>query len=393
MSSLGVYIQVPSCASKCSFCNFSSRVERASFFDSYCRALAQEIKRLPEVYAAHGISPGLLTVPVDTLYVGGGTPSLLGAARLDGLMGALRARFELCPTLEFTFEVTPGSVDADFFERARGWGLNRLSVGAQTFNDRELRAVGRLHSASETCDLVKLAQRQGVQNISLDLIAGLPYQTEASWQHALETAARLKPQHISLYLFEMDEKSRLGREVLQKGMRYHATAVPGEAFVTEAYENGRRFLEREGLTQYEISNFALPGFESRHNQKYWRLNPYVGLGAGAHSFDGERRWANETDAQVYQERLAHGTSPISEVRWLSPEEQVEEFFFLGLRQRQGVNLSLAGERWGSARLAPWKERIAGLAAEGWLEQTGPNIRLPERAYLISNEVFQEFETI
>jgi len=191
----------------------------------------------------------------------------------------------------------------------------------------------------------------------------------------------------------MDEKSRLGREVLRKGTRYHAIAVPGEAFVADAYENGRRFLEREGLTQYEISNFASPGFESRHNQKYWRLDPYVGLGAGAHSFDGERRWANETDAWMYHERLAHGTSPISEVRSLSPEEQVEEFFFLGLRQRQGVDLSLARRRWGTGRLALWKERIAGLAAEGWLEQNGPNIRLPQRAYLVSNEVFQEFVTV
>jgi len=390
MNRLGVYIQVPFCASKCSFCNFSSRVEPSSAFDSYGQSLLQEIERLPESYAAQGISPGLLKYPVDTLYVGGGTPSLLGAARLGGIVQAIRKRFEVCGEAEFTLETTPGSADCDFLAQARAWGLNRLSVGAQTFDDRELRAVGRLHLAKATCDLVRMARTAGLCNISLDLIAGLPYQTETSWQHTLETAVRLEPTHISLYLFELDEKSRLGKEVLREGTRYHATAVPGEAFLADAYENGRRFLEGEGYTQYEISNFALPGFESCHNQKYWRLEPYVGIGAGAHSFDGEHRWANETDPYMYQKRFAEGLSPIAELRSLSRQEQVEEFFFLGLRQRQGVDLTQAGERWGLGPLGLWKQRIAELAAEGWLERSGPVIRLPQRAYLVSNEIFKEF---
>jgi len=390
MNILGVYVQVPFCASKCSFCNFSSRVERASVFDSYSGALENEIKDLPEAYAARSISRELLTLPVDTLYMGGGTPSLLGARRLERIIRALQARFEFCPDLEFTLEVTPGSADADFLAQARRWGLNRLSIGAQTFDDLELRAVGRLHRASETGELVKLARRQGIQNISLDLIAGLPHQTKNSWRHTLEAAARLEPQHISLYLFEIDEKSRLGRELLGQGTHYHASAVPGEAFVTDAYEDGREFLEREGLTQYEISNFARPGFESRHNQKYWRLDPYLGLGAGAHSFDGQRRWANHTDPRAYSETVARGTSPIDELRLLSAREQAEEFFFLGLRQRQGVNLSLAEQQWGTDQVARLKERIAALTAEGWLEQNGSTLRLAERAYLVSNEVFQEF---
>ena len=390
MNRLGVYIQVPFCASKCSFCNFSSRVEPSSAFDSYCQALLREIERLPESYAGRGISRGLLNAPVDTLYVGGGTPSLLGAARLGSVVRAIRKRFEFCDEVEFTLETTPGSADGDFLSQARTWGLNRLSVGAQTFDDRELRAVGRLHSTKATRDLVEATRLAGLNNISLDLIAGLPYQTEASWQHTLETAVRLEPTHISLYLFELDEKSRLGREVLREGTRYHAPAVPGEAFLADAYENGRRFLEREGYGQYEISNFALPGFESRHNQKYWRLDPYVGIGAGAHSFDGEHRWANETEPQMYQKKLAEGHSPIAELRALSRQEQVEEFFFLGLRQSQGVNLTQAGERWGWGPLALWKERMAELAAEGWLERSGPVIRLSQRAYLVSNEIFKEF---
>lgn len=390
MSTLGVYIQVPFCASKCSFCNFSSRVERTSLFDSYGLSLEEEIAGIPEAYAAHGVDRELLTLAVDTLYLGGGTPSLLGAARLERIIRALQAQYELCPELEFTLEVTPASAGADFLDQVRRWGLNRLSIGAQTFDGRELRAVGRLHGARETCELVKLGQSLGIQNISLDLIAGLPYQTKTSWQHTLETAARLKPQHISLYLFEIDDKSRLGREILQQGTRYHAAAVPGESFVTDAYEGGQEFLERQGYVQYEISNFAWPGFESRHNRKYWQLDPYVGFGAGAHSFDGQRRWANKADPSAYCDALARGTSPIEEFRLLSPQEQVEEFFFLGLRQRQGVNLALAEQRWGPDRVALWKERIERLEAEGWLEQNGSTVRLPERAYLVSNEIFQEF---
>jgi oxygen-independent coproporphyrinogen-3 oxidase len=390
MNSLGIYVQIPFCASKCSFCNFSSRVERTTLFDSYSLALEEEIEGLPEVYAAHRINRELLTLPMDTLYIGGGTPTLVGAARLEGIIRKLQARFAPCPELEFTLEVTPGSASANFLAQARRWGLNRLSVGAQTFDDRELQAVGRLHAARETRELVKLGQRLGIENISLDLIAGLPYQTRTSWRHTLETAARLEPRHISLYLFEIDEKSRLGREILGEGTRYHAAMVPGEAFVTDAYEEGREFLEREGYVQYEISNFAWPGFESRHNQKYWRLDPYLGLGAGAHSFDGQRRWANDADPYTYAERLARGASPIAELRLLSPQEEVEEFFFLGLRQRQGVDLCLAEQRWGADRIALWKERIEGLTAEGWLEQAGPTVRLPKRAYLVSNEIFQEF---
>jgi oxygen-independent coproporphyrinogen-3 oxidase len=390
MQTLGIYVQVPFCASKCSFCNFSSRVEHAGVFDEYCRALELEIERLPVIYEGQGTGRQFFELPVDTVYLGGGTPSLLGARRLAGIIAALRRRFQFRPPLEFTLEITPGSAESDFLARARDLGINRLSIGAETFDDGELRAVGRLHSAAETCELVRLARRAGFENISLDLIAGLPYQTEVSWLKSLRAATTLRPEHLSLYLFEIDEKSRLGREVLDGGTRYHASAVPSEEFMADAYEAGREFLTREGHTQYEISNFALPGFESRHNQKYWQLAPYVGLGAGAHSFDGAHRWANEANPKLYGEKLASNASPVAEVRSLSPVEQLEEFFFLGLRQREGVNLLLAARRWGSERVNSWRERINTLARDGWLEEANGRIWLTERAYLVSNEIFQEF---
>jgi oxygen-independent coproporphyrinogen-3 oxidase len=390
MQPLGVYVQVPFCASKCSFCNFSSRVAPRTIFDLYSDALEQEIDRLVAGFAAYGLAEEILALPADTVYFGGGTPPLLGVERLKRIVHALHARFRVPAGSEFTIEVTPGSADTQFLIDAMRLGMNRLSIGAQTFEDQELRAVGRLHSAADTRELVRRARGAGFDNISIDLVAGLPHQYFESWKHNLAAALRLQPQHISIYLFEIDEKSRLGREVLQGGARYSAQAVPGEEFMADAYEIGREVLRSEGYIQYEISNFARPGYESRHNLKYWQLAPYVGLGAGAHSFDGINRWANEDDAKLYIDKLGAKRSPIAGIRKLSPEERLEEFFFLGLRQVEGVSLALASRRWGKDRLSRWQGKIRTLARDGLLTMAGDNIRLAETAYLVSNEVFREF---
>lgn len=390
MATLGIYIQVPFCASKCSFCNFSSRVVSSSWFESYSRVMAEEIERLPVILESEGIGKAILDLPVDTIYVGGGTPSLLGANRVGAIFEALRRRVNLERLAEFTLELTPGSADDEFLVDARAMGVNRLSVGAQSFHDRELRSVGRLHSADDTRGLVRRARHFGFRNLSLDLIAGLPYQTMPAWVKSLCRAIELRPEHLSVYLFEVDEKSRLGREVLNKGSRYHASFLPGEDFMAEAYDVAREVLGREGYRQYEISNFALAGYESLHNRKYWRLEPYVGLGAGAHSFSGLCRWANEPEVGRYAAKLTAEQSPIAEFHHLSPEEQLEEFFFLGLRQSEGVDLMLASDRWGPGWLARWEETISNLTKEGWLERKSETVRLKESAYLISNQIFQEF---
>jgi oxygen-independent coproporphyrinogen-3 oxidase len=390
LQSLGIYLQVPFCASKCSFCNFSSRVAPRHIFDRYSAALEQEIDGLADAFKSYGLAGELLAWPVGTIYFGGGTPPLLGVERLRRIVRALHERFRVLDTGEFTIEVTPGSADMHFLSEALRMGMNRLSIGAQTFEDHELRTVGRLHSAADTVELVGRARSVGFVSVSIDLVAGLPHQTFESWRRSLEAALRLAPQHISLYLFEIDEKSRLGKEVLERGTRYHAPAVPDEEFMVEAYELGRETLGREGYMHYEISNFARPGFQSRHNLKYWQLAPYIGLGAGAHSFDGMNRWANQDDVNVYIETLAGLHWPLTGVTKLSPEEQLEEFFFLGLRQTQGVSLELARKRWGNDLLSRWQEKIATLAHDGLLTKSGDNIKLAETAYLVSSEVFQEF---
>ncbi|MGA2986884.1 MAG: radical SAM family heme chaperone HemW [Terriglobia bacterium] len=393
MSTLGIYIQVPFCESKCSFCNFSSRVERSTIFDQYTRCLQRELEGWQSLFAEFGIPPESLTHTVDSIYMGGGTPTLLGDERLELVVHALRDHLRWDGDVEFTLETTPGSADPRLLHALQGLGVNRLSIGAQTFADRELRAVGRLHSADDTSELVHRARQAGFQNLSLDLIAGLPYQTEDSFRRSLEATAKLRPEHVSLYLFEVDEKSRLGREVVHAGNRYHAAAVPGDEFMADAYESGCAFLANEGYAQYEISNFALPAFESRHNRKYWQLKPYIGLGAGAHSFDGGRRWSNQIEVQSYLAKLDTGQPPIDEFRILTADEQVEEFFFLGLRQVEGVNLEQARERWGAAHLQRWDGKIHDLAQEGWVVVQGDSVRMAPHAYLVSNEIFQEFVSV
>jgi oxygen-independent coproporphyrinogen-3 oxidase len=390
MSNLGIYIQIPFCSSKCTFCNFSSSVERSSIFDLYARMLWREVDGLRRHLPAQCISVDLLSHMVDSIYMGGGTPALLGAERLNLIVEALRDLLHWGENVEFTIETTPGSVSAGLLRSFRELGINRLSIGAQTFDEQELGATGRLHTVNETVDLVSQARKVGFANISLDLIAGLPHQSKESFRHSLEATAKLRPEHVSMYLFEVDDKSRLGREMVHGGDRYHAAFVPTDDFMADAYGIGCAFLASEGYIQYEISNFALPGFGSIHNQKYWRLAPYLGLGAGAHSFDGARRWANQVDVRHYLARLQSEESPIDDVRILTPEELSEEFFFLGLRQVKGVDLEVVRQRWSSEFLKRWEDKIEQLCGQGWVIRSGENVRMVREAYLISNEIFQEF---
>jgi oxygen-independent coproporphyrinogen-3 oxidase len=390
MNTLGVYIQIPFCGSKCSFCNFSSQVARDDLIARYCQALEREIAEWARLATTVGIASATLQLPVDTVYIGGGTPPIVSPERLRRIVTKVREHFEVETPCEFTSEITPASADEDFLNTVRDWGVNRLSIGAQSFSDRELRAVGRLHSAADTHKTVAEARRAGFGNISLDLIAGLPGQTESSWRESLRAVDRLRPEHVSVYIFEVDDKSRLGREVVRHGERYHAAEVPDENFMADAYEYAREFLRGAGYRQYEISNFALHGFESRHNQKYWRREPYLGFGAGAHSFDGERRWANEISPEGYTQCLARDEPPATDIRRLAPEEQIEEFFFLGLRQSEGVDLAQARRRWGDSALGRWESVIAGLAGRDLLIRENNRVRLPDHALLVSNEIFQEF---
>lgn len=385
MSTLGIYVQVPFCQTKCTYCNFHTGVVSSDRFAPYIKAIQQEITRTRAIFDASSVAhEHLLTLPVDTLYIGGGTPSLLDSQLLRGLLDIIRDNFH-SDWREVTLEADPETIDP---AKARHWaasGINRISFGSQSFVDSELKAAGRIHRAADVYNAVPILRDAGIHNISFDLIAGLPRQTHASWRQSLAETITLSPEHISIYMMEIDEGSRLGLEVLNGGLRYSACELPTDEATTEFYELAQHQLKAAGYEQYEISNWAKPGFASRHNLKYWRREPYLGFGAGAHSFSGTQRWANLHDAAAYVSALTTGKPPTESAESVTAEAALEEELFLGLRQIAGINLSRVQRQYG----VDLHEKVNRLAARGMVQQQGDTLRLsPDRLH-VSNEVLVE----
>jgi oxygen-independent coproporphyrinogen III oxidase len=358
-------------------------------------AVCQEIRGHREFYRAAGVNlpEGFEKVIVDTVYFGGGTPSLLEPELLGRMIGAIRETFaeggaSPSPTgqlLELTLEADPETVTA---EKSAAWvvaGINRVSFGVQSFSDRELVAAGRMHRRADIYRAAETLRDAGIRNISFDLIAGLPWQTRDSWQESLEELGKLAPEHVSVYLLEVDEGSRLGLEILQSGTRYSAGAVPSDDAMAEFYETACSFLAKLGYHHYEISNWARPGFESRHNLKYWRREEYLGFGAGAHSFSGTQRWANAHDAAAYVGAIEAGRLPIEQLEPVTPESALEEELFLGLRQLDGIDVGRIEREYGVGL----GERFKGLQESGLVERNGEIVRLAPAKLSVSNEVFVE----
>ncbi len=360
----GVYISYPFCAQKCTYCNFASGVATRRLQEEYLEALGEEIR-------GH-----IWQWRPETVYLGGGTPSAMEEEALARLFEALPdARW-----LEATIEAAPGGITA---RKARAWrraGITRVSLGVQSFVAGEIARTGRKHTAAIVAAEVALLRDAGIAGINIDLIAGLAGQTRSSWIESLAWVDRVEPEHVSVYMLEVDDDSRLGREILAGGARYGAREVPVEDTVAELYELAVDELARQGLARYEISNFARPGHESRHNRKYWLREPYAGFGADAHSFDGQRRWQNVESAREYVERRRAGRSPAMEA---TPAQADQERFFLGLRLSEGI-LPHA-EEW-----LRWREPIEGFLSAGLIERHGDRLKLSRRGVLLSNEVFQEF---
>lgn len=384
---LGLYISVPFCRSKCSYCNFASDVFSSSVFGRYVDRVCTDIVRSRESGRECGVD---FDASVDSVYFGGGTPTVLDASQLERLFVAIRSTFDLRTDAEITVECAPGTMSGATFDLFARCGVNRVSLGVQSFVDQEARSVGRLHNrATVLADIVRL-RSEGIANISLDLIAGLPHQSSESWEESLEQVLASGATHASVYMLEVDQESRLGRELIAGGARYHASFVPDDDATADFYEIACHRLNRAGLRQYEISNFARPGRESRHNQKYWTRQPYLGFGVDAHSMlpssepgiDGVR-FRNPDSLESY---LA-GDRP--EPTAISSRAALEEELFLGLRLLRGVNLEDLNRRFAaSAEILP--SIVGQLIGEGLLEQEGAVIRLNERGRLLSNEVFERF---
>jgi oxygen-independent coproporphyrinogen-3 oxidase len=384
MNRLGIYVQVPFCQTKCTYCNFHTGVFSKDLYAPYVRAVCREINEFPRALAENGITEVSGDV-VDTVYFGGGTPSLLEPAHLSQIIETIRVYFPV-QFEEVTLEADPETISP---EKADAWleaGFNRISMGVQSFNDAELRPAGRMHRRVDIFEATKILRTAGFANLSYDLIAGLPHQTDASWQDSVEQLLSLRPEHVSIYLMEIDEGSRLGLEVLQSGDRYSAKSIPSDDSMADYYESGSRQLAAAGYAHYEISNWGLPEFESRHNLKYWRREPYFGFGAGAHSFNGSQRWANAHDPAAYSNAIHAGKFPIEQLESVSHGQALEEELFLGLRQLSGIDLGAVETKYGTSL----RSRIGELLAQGLVEWDGPRLRLSPERLSVSNEVFVHF---
>ncbi|HET6931801.1 MAG TPA: radical SAM family heme chaperone HemW [Candidatus Acidoferrum sp.] len=388
MGNLGVYIQVPFCQTKCTYCNFHTGVVSPGRFAPYAAAVCREISDHRQLLESAGVGrpavKGLQSYTVDTVYIGGGTPSLLEPELLASMLEELRNNFA-CSFTEVTLEADPETITPEKAAYWAGAGINRISFGTQSFVDEELKAAGRMHRREDIYRAVPLLRAAGIRNISFDLIAGLPKQTDASWRQSLSEAIALQPEHISIYMMEIDEGSRLGLEVLQSGSRYSAKDLPSEESMAEFYELAQAELKSAGYLQYEISNWAKPGFESRHNLKYWQRESYLGFGAGAHSFSGTRRWANRHDAAAYVAAISEGKSAIESVDALTSALALEEEFFLGLRRLSGIDLARIQREYEVSL----SEKVGELSVRGMVEKHGDNLRLPAGKLSISNEIIVE----
>jgi oxygen-independent coproporphyrinogen-3 oxidase len=389
---LGIYIQVPFCRTKCTYCNFHTGVFSSGMYAPYVDGLVREIFEGDSLYHAAGISSSTCrctaALNVDTVYIGGGTPSLLAPADLQRTLDALRGSF-VCSLEEVTLEADPETITA---EKVRGWmaaGINRISMGTQSFDDKELAAAGRLHRRADIYVANKTVRAAGIQNISFDLIAGLPHQTEQSWKRTVGELIALAPEHISIYMLEIDEGSRLGREVLNGGARYSAGAIPEDDSIADFYEYACAELAAAGYEHYEISNWAKPGLRSRHNLKYWLREPYFGIGAGAHSFDGTMRWANAHDPAGYSAALSAGKLPVEQKEVLSEEQALDEELFLGLRLLEGIDVSALEARYNTALWNSLRKRIDPLVERGLVEWRERRLCLTPNRLAVSNEVFVE----
>jgi oxygen-independent coproporphyrinogen III oxidase len=356
----GVYISYPFCGQKCTYCNFASGVLPRELEASYLAALEREIARQRWQWTP------------ETVYFGGGSPNRMAPGALANTLSRIPSRKSW---REATMEAAPGELSAELIAAWARAGINRVSLGVQSFVEAELRRTGRKHTAEIVARDVAMLAEAGITNVNLDLIAGLPGQTPASWQASLDWIARLAPPHVSVYMLEVDEDSRLGLEILGQGPRYGAPDVPDEDLTADLYETAVERLARIGIARYEISNFARPGAESVHNLKYWRLEPYIGFGADAHSFDGGLRWQNVETAANY--------AAVADPRANTTKASADERFFVGLRLAEGIEPT-------GVELMRHSAAIETFIDDGLLEFEGPRLRLTSRGMLLSNEVFAEF---
>jgi putative oxygen-independent coproporphyrinogen III oxidase len=375
MTHAGLYIHIPFCRSRCSYCDFATGIYQGELADRYVRALVAEIAATAPAGR-----------PVDTIYFGGGTPSLLTPSQLERILVALHDRFVVDRDSEITLEMNPGTVTRDQLRAFRDLGVNRASFGAQTFDDAELAKLGRSHTSAETLKTFHELRAAGFANVSFDLIAGLPGQTLAGWQRNIEQSLALQPEHLSFYLLEVHSGTPLADHI-RRGIQ----PKPDDDLAAVMYEWMIQRASEAGYEHYEISNLCRPGLHSRHNTKYWTGAPYFGFGCSAHSFNGRsRRWSNQRDVLRYVEAVEQGVSPVVEDHELSDADLRAEALFLGMRMMRGVDVREYNDLFGVDLCAEHRDDLDRFREAGLVECDGDLIRLTRNGALMSNEVFAAF---
>ena len=363
---LGLYLHIPFCKSKCTYCDFYSLPHSEEKMDAYTAAL---IRHLEEV------APRCARQTVDTVYFGGGTPSYLGEKRLTQLLKTVKKRYHVTPDAEITLEANPDSAgDWKTLRALRKAGFNRISLGVQAADDAMLRRIGRVHTWDQVLSAVAAARMAKLENLSLDLIYGLPGQTLADWQETLTAAAALEPNHLSCYGLKVEPGTPLWQQ-------RQGAALPDDDAQADMYLWMVDYLAKQGYAQYEISNFARPGFESRHNLKYWRLEEYAGFGPGAHSDLGGVRFAYERDLDAY----IAGELRLSEMERIPPLDRDLEYIMLSLRTVQGIDSGYF-ERQFRQKFRPMEELLTRYEANGLAARTERGWHLTPRGFFVSNAI-------
>ncbi len=382
----GIYIHIPFCKSRCSYCDFATDVWRSDeAVERYVNALTNEISDF-EFQISDEIQKPKSKIIDTILYFGGGTPSLLSATQLEQILKTIHKRFKIEPDSEITLEMNPATVSLEKLNDFRSLGVNRASFGIQTFDERSLKLLARGHDADDARKTFELLRKSGFENISFDLIAGLPHQTLADWKLNLSEAMSLAPEHISLYILEIHEATPLAEQIRSKRQ-----PQPDDELAAEMYEVMLDKLAANGYEQYEISNFSKPGFQSRHNSKYWLCEPVLGFGVSAHSFDGKaKRYSNERSTSKYVDLVEKNDTPVVEVNDLSAKQFSGEFAFLSLRKTSGLDIRDFEARFGidlPSKLAVDLNRLSDL---GLIELTENNLKLTRKGMIYSNDVFEIF---
>lgn len=377
MKPAGIYIHIPFCSSRCSYCDFATGMYNAALAERYVQSLVAELDSWREVEPPEA---------VDTIYFGGGTPSLLAPAQLNTILEAVHKRFAVMADAEITLEINPGSITPQTVAAFRGLGINRASFGAQTFDDSELARLGRSHSSDDTRRTFRYLRDAGFDNVSLDLIAGLPGQTMAGWRRNLDEAFALRPEHLSFYLLEVHQGTPLADHI-KSGLQ----PKPDEDLAAEMYAVMLDRAVDAGYEHYEISNLCLPGFESRHNTKYWTGAPYYGFGCSSHSYDGvSRRWRNEREIVRYVETMEANRAAIVEETLLTNADREAEAVFLGLRMMHGFSFSEYRRLFGIDLREKHEDDLARFREAGLIECSDDLLKLTRAGALLSNEVFAAF---